>query len=241
MLAYFDAHPAPRAAFIILVNLPQSSQPEIGTAATTPQPILCSHPTRTATPCTVCAISRPTPHPSDLICLLSVRMYWLAYTFNRRVWSTLTHRMQAKAMTYTSLTIRIPVQVAAQLRHYAKLSGWRFADLLRTMICIGATFLLLTYESEADEAAATLLGGMKPFRLSRSHSLAFRKRPYAFRHPFRRSTLVTLSLPQSFCDMAATYAGLMRVSRNEVYNKSLQQGLAIYLNAQRTTLRTPGE
>ena len=142
-------------------------------------------------------------------------------------------------MTYTSLTVRIPVQVAVQLRTFAKVSGWQFADFLRTTICIGATFLLLSYESEGDEAAAALLGGVKPFRLSRSYSLAFSKRPYAFRHHLRRSTLATLSLPQSFCDIIATYAGLMKVSRNEVYNKCLQQGLVIYLRAQRTTLSAP--
>jgi hypothetical protein len=147
--------------------------------------------------------------------------------------------MQARAMTYTSLTVRIPVQVAVQVKHFAKVSGWQLADLLRTTICIGATFLLLSYKSEGDEAAAALLGGVKPFTFSRSYSLAFSKRPYAFRHHVHRSTLATLSLPQSFCDMIATFAGLMKVSRNEVYNKSLQQGLVIYLKAQRTTLNAP--
>jgi hypothetical protein len=147
--------------------------------------------------------------------------------------------MQARTMSYTSLTVRIPTQVAAQVRQFAKVSGWQFADFLRTTICIGATFFLLSYENKAGEAAAALLGDMKPLWLSRSYSLAFSKRPYAFRHHLRGSALVTLNVPQSFCDMITTFAGLMKASRNEVYNKCLQQGLVIYLKAQRTTLNPP--
>jgi len=140
-------------------------------------------------------------------------------------------------LTYVSVTVRIPHQVALQVREIAKVSGWQLADYLRTAICIGATFFLLLYGSKASQEAATgLLGGMKPLKFSRSFSLSFSERPYAFRHHFHKSTLTTISLPKSFCNLIATYAGLMKVSRNEVYNICLQQGLLIYLKAQITVL-----
>ena len=38
-----------------------------------------------------------------------------------------------------------------------------------------------------------------------------------------------LNLPHSLCEMIVVYASLEKVSRNQVYNKCLQQGLLIYL------------
>lgn len=129
--------------------------------------------------------------------------------------------------------------MALQVREVARFSGWQLADLQRTLICIGATFFLLSYGNEAsEEAAATLMGGMKLLRFYRGFRLASNRRPYALRHRLRKSTLTTLSLPESLCDMIAAYAELKHASRNEVYNKCLQQGLLAYLKAQATALGT---
>jgi hypothetical protein len=142
-------------------------------------------------------------------------------------------------MPYLRVTVRIPSPLAAQLRDMAKLFGWQLADFQRTLTCLGATFLLLSQRDEAKQQAATaLMGGMRLLRLSRSFSLNPKpnRRPYAFRYHFRGSTLITLSVPESFRDLIAIYANLAHVSRNQAYSKSLQQGLLAYLKAQEDTL-----
>ncbi len=114
------------------------------------------------------------------------------------------------------------------------------SDALRVFICIGSTFFFLTYSNKTkQEAAAAMLDGMNLLRFFRSFSLNLGERPYALRLSGRKSKLTTLSLPQSLCEMIATYAGLEEVSRNQVYNKCLQQGLLIYLKAQATILKAP--
>jgi len=140
-------------------------------------------------------------------------------------------------MPYVAVTVRIPSQILLQAREFAKTSGWELADFLRTLISIGAAFFFLSYGSQAgQEAASTLLGGVKLLTLSKSFSLHFSQRPYALRIPGRKSTLATLSLPQSVCELMAAYAGLMDASRNQVYSKCLHEGLLIYLKAQSTIL-----
>lgn len=99
-------------------------------------------------------------------------------------------------MAYVTVTIRIPLQVANQAKEAAKISGWELADYLRSLICVGAAFFFLSFGSQASqEAATTLMGGMELLKLSRTFSLHFHERPYAFRIHGRKSTLATLSLP----------------------------------------------
>ena len=113
----------------------------------------------------------------------------------------------------------------------------QLADLQRTLICTGAAFFILSHENEATEAAAaTLLGGVKPLRLTRGFGLGFSRRPYAFRLAYRKSTLVTVSLPDSVCEVITAYASFRNASRNQVYNKCLQQGLLVYLKTMKTVL-----
>jgi hypothetical protein len=136
------------------------------------------------------------------------------------------------------VALRIPRPVALHVRQAAKILGWQLADFQRTLICLGATFFLLTYGNEASEEAATaLMGGMKLLRFSRSFGLTpGGRRPYAFRHRFAKSTFATLSLPESVREVITAYADLRHVTRNQVYSKCLQQGLLIYLKAQTTAL-----
>ncbi len=147
-------------------------------------------------------------------------------------------RSGGQTLPYLVVTVRVPNQAAIQLRDVAQNFGWQLADLLRTLICIGAVFFLLSTESpDRQEAVSRLLGGLKLPKLSRSFSLRISERPYAFRTPGRKSTLITLSLPQSVCDLVAIYAGLMKASRNEAYYKFLMQGLLVYLKAQTSILK----
>lgn len=147
-----------------------------------------------------------------------------------------TH-LQSVKVPYVPVTVRVPEQVAAQVKELAEFSGWQLADYLRTLICVGAIFFFLSFGSqELEEAANKLLGGLELLRLSRSFSLHFRQRPYAFRIRGRRSTLSSLSLPKSVYDLIVTYAGLKKASRNQAYYKCLHQGLLIYLKAQTTIL-----
>jgi len=139
---------------------------------------------------------------------------------------------------YVSVTVRVPAQVDSQVREFAKAFGWHMSDALRVFSCIGATFFFLTYGNKTkQEAAAAVLDGMKLLRFFRSFSRNFSERPYALRLSGRKSKLTTLSLPQSLCEMIAVYASLEEVSRNQVYNKCLQQGLLIYLKAQAAILK----
>jgi hypothetical protein len=139
-------------------------------------------------------------------------------------------------LPYVHVTIRVPEPLARQVRELAKFSGWQLADLQRTLICLGATFFILSCGTEAsEEAATTLMGGMKLLRFSRSFRIAFRRRPYAFRH-HTKSMFATLSLPGSVCEVIAAHAEFRHVARNQVYNKFLQQGLLIYLKAQANAL-----
>lgn len=144
------------------------------------------------------------------------------------------------SLGYVSVTVRVPAQVELQVREFAEEFGWHMADALRVFICIGSTFFFLTYSNKTkQEAAATMLEGTNLLRFFRSFSMNLSERPYALRLSGRKSTLTTLSLPQSLCEMIATYASLEKVSRNQVYNKCLQQGLLIYLKAQATILKAP--
>jgi hypothetical protein len=139
---------------------------------------------------------------------------------------------------YVTVTVRVPVHVANQTRETARILGWELADYLRTLICLGAVFFYLSFASQdRKDAATTLLGGLELLTLSRSFSLHFSRRPYKFRIVGRKSTLTTLSLPRTICDLVATYAEKMKTSRNEAYSKCLQQGLLIYLKAQATILQ----
>jgi len=152
--------------------------------------------------------------------------------------STMSILTEGSCLTYRRVTIRIATSVAVQVNDLVKALGWQRADFLRTLLCIGATILILSHENEASrEAATTLLSGLKLIRLSRSFSLNPRigGRPYAFRTRFRNSTLITLSLPNSLADLVAAYASLVHASRNQAYSKSIQQGLLIYLKTQATT------
>jgi len=140
-------------------------------------------------------------------------------------------------LPYLVVTVRVPSQVAIKCKDLAQNFGWQLADFLRTLICVGTVFVFLTAGSpDRQEAATKLLGGLKLVKLSRSFSLRPSERPYAFRIRGRKSTLLTLSLPQSVCDLVAIYADRMKASRNEAYYKFLQQGLLIYLKAQTSLL-----
>lgn len=141
-------------------------------------------------------------------------------------------------LPYVTVTVRVPEQVSTRARQIAEMLGWQLADFLRTLICLGASFFLLSFgNQDLQEAARKLLGGLELLKLSRSFSLNFSQRPYKFRIHGRKSSLATLSLPPAICEMVTTYASNMKVSRNEAYSKCLQQGLLIYLKAQTTILQ----
>ena len=141
-------------------------------------------------------------------------------------------------MPYATVTVRVPAQLAGQVKFLGRTLEWQLADFYRTLISIGASFFFLSYGSEqGQEAATTLMGGLKLLKVSRSFSLQFSDRPYAWRIPGRKSTLITLNLPRSARDLISLYASLTKTSRNETYNKCLQQGMLVYLKAQEKIVR----
>jgi hypothetical protein len=143
-------------------------------------------------------------------------------------------------LPYFPTTVRISTQVALQLRELAKIFGWQLADFMRTLVCIGAVFFFLTFDSQDGQMAASGLLGMELLKLSRSFSL-HGERHYTFRISGRKSSLLTLNLPESVRTLVATYAHQRKTSRNEVYYKFLTQGLLIYLKAQKRVLDTSPE
>lgn len=145
-------------------------------------------------------------------------------------------------MVYARVTVRIPNPVDTQLREVAKVLGWQLADFQRSLTCLGTILLILSYrDEEQQKAATTLMDGVKPLNLARSFSFPTRanRRPYAFRHNFSHSTLITLSLPESFRDLIATHAENAHVSHNEFYSKCIQQGLQLYLKVEANALAAP--
>ncbi len=143
----------------------------------------------------------------------------------------------AKGVPYLRVTIRLPKAVVALCKNLAMEFGWELADLLRTLICIGAKFVFLAAKgSEHQEAAEKLLGGLELVTISRSFSLGPGKRDYALRLRGRKSLLMSVSLPKSVCDLVGVYADLEKGSRNETYHKLLHQGLIAYFKAQASLL-----
>jgi len=70
-------------------------------------------------------------------------------------------------MPYLAVTVRVSKQIAIQCKDITQKFGWQLADLLRTLICIGAVFAFLEHKSlEREKAASTLLGGLKLARPS---------------------------------------------------------------------------
>ena len=151
-----------------------------------------------------------------------------------------TLRGRTVTLPYVTVTFRVPSQTAAHCRDLAQNLGWQLADFLRTMICIGAVIVFLAAGNSDSEKAANTLLGLKLVELSNSFNLRFSQRPYAFRIPGRESTLLSLSLPKSICALVSTYAGLKNASRNQAYNKLLQQGVQGYLKAQTSLLEALG-
>ncbi len=144
---------------------------------------------------------------------------------------------EAKSVPYLRVTIRLPEAIVAQCANLAREFGWELADLLRTLICIGATFVFLAAKSpELHESAEKLLGGLELVKLSRSFSPRLSKREYAFRLRGRQSTLLSVSLPKSVSDLVGVYADLEKGSRNQTYHKLLLQGLIAYFKAQSSLL-----
>lgn len=137
------------------------------------------------------------------------------------------------------VTVRVSSQISFQCKDLAKNFGWQLADLLRTLICVGGIFAFLTtMNPDREKAASVVLGGLRLLKPSSGFSLRLPsdERPYAFRIQGRKSSLLTLSLPASVCDLVALYAEMMKASRNQAYYKLLQQGLLIYLKAQTSLL-----
>jgi hypothetical protein len=54
------------------------------------------------------------------------------------------------SLAYTRVTIRVPQPLALQVREVGEFSGWQLADLQRTLLCLGATFFLLSYLNAFD-------------------------------------------------------------------------------------------
>ena len=152
------------------------------------------------------------------------------HTFARN-WRIILQR--CIALTYHAVTVRIPSKIAKQCKDLANVLKWQLADLQRTLICIGAVFALLGDRShESEQAAVALLGGLELLKPLNSFALKPRERPYARRMIGRSSTLLTLNLPDSLCEIVTIYSTKMKASRNQTYCKLLEQGLLVYLKAQ---------
>lgn len=139
---------------------------------------------------------------------------------------------------YARRSVRVSRLVTEHCRYIAGLEGWEAADLLRTLICMGAAFSFLTLKKEEFRERhkervmlSRMLGQLNPILGGRS------RRPYALPRA-GASGLITLRLPQGLSEIITRYAQTSGSSPNHMLSRFLEWGLIIYLKGENTLLKT---
>ena len=139
---------------------------------------------------------------------------------------------------YVRRSVRVSRLVAEHCRHIAAHEGWETADLLRTLICMGAAFSFLTLKKEEFRERYgervmlnRMLGQLNPILGERS------RRPHALPR-VGGSGLITLRLPQGVSKIMTAYAQTCGSSPNSMLSMFLECGLIIYLKGENALLET---
>ncbi len=140
---------------------------------------------------------------------------------------------------YRTITIRASSVVVEHCRGVALSKGWEFADLARTLICFAAysSFLSLQNPQRLDRVKTIALLRQMSSYVGKAVGNVGAGRPYSPRVEVM-TTLVTLHMPESLCDIISQYAAITGISRNEAYSNFLQHGLIILLKADNTFMKT---
>ena len=139
---------------------------------------------------------------------------------------------------YVRRSVRVSRLAAERCRHIAELEGWETADLVRTLVCMGAAFAFLRLEKAEFQKRhrrrvmlSRMLGQLNPVLGERS------RRPHAL--PRAGGTgLITLRLPQGVSKIMTAYAQTCGSSPNSMLSMFLECGLIIYSKGEKSLLET---
>jgi hypothetical protein len=139
---------------------------------------------------------------------------------------------------YVRRSVRVSRLVAERCRHIAELEGWETADLVRTLVCMGAAFAFLRLEKAEFQKRhrrrvmlSRMLGQLNPILGERS------RRPHALPR-VGGSGLITLRLPQGVSKFMTAYAQTCGSSPNSMLSMFLECGLIIYSKGEKSLLET---
>jgi len=139
---------------------------------------------------------------------------------------------------YARRSVRVSRLVAEHCRHIAELEGWETADLVRTLVCMGAAFAFLRLEKAEFQKRhrrrvmlSRMLGQLNPILGERS------RRPHALPR-VGGSGLITLRLPQGVSKFMTAYAQTCGSSPNSMLSMFLECGLIIYSKGEKSLLET---
>ena len=139
---------------------------------------------------------------------------------------------------YVRRSVRVSRLVAERCRHIAALEGWETADLVRTLVCMGAAFAFLRLEKAEFQKRhrrrvmlSRMLGQLNPILGERS------RRPHALPR-VGGSGLITLRLPQGVSKIMRAYAQTCGSSPNSMLSMFLECGLIIYSRGEKSLLET---
>ena len=139
---------------------------------------------------------------------------------------------------YVRRSVRVSRLAAERCRQIAVLEGWETADLLRTLVCMGAAFAFLRLKKAEFQKRhrrrvmlSRMLGQLNPILGERS------RRPHALPR-VGGSELITLRLPQGVSKIMAAYAQTCGSSPNNMLSMFLECGIIIYSKGEKSLFET---
>jgi len=139
---------------------------------------------------------------------------------------------------YVQRSVRVSRLAADGCRHIAALEGWETADLVRTLVCMGAAFVFLRLKKAEFQKRhrrrvmlSRMLGQLNPILGERT------RRPHALPR-VGGSGLITLSLPQGVSKIMTAYARTCGSSPNSMLSMFLECGLIIYSKGEKSLFET---
>jgi len=138
---------------------------------------------------------------------------------------------------YRRWSIRLPSITLAEITQQALTEGWQLSDFVRTLLVMGAAANWLELESEEHEEVLRMRAKLR----QQSHKFAklgptLRPgRPYASRS-IQDTDVIGLILPSWVAHMIESYANVRGLSKNDLCEKLLMEGLMIYMTGEKNLL-----
>lgn len=134
-------------------------------------------------------------------------------------------------------SVRLSRHLLEHCRKRAVEEGWQLAELVRVLICLGATARFRALgEPEASERFKRLA---RMSKASASLDVDMGRHPRRRRNEpkgIARTTLLAVHLPRGFYDLMSTYSATTGRSINSVLAGFLKTGYIIYVRGQNTFL-----